>query len=176
MAKKESKEIVLRNTDVASFIQSFGVIEGDPIFNGLVTVYNYGVRYEAGNIEEAKKLAYEHRQDLGDLWRRIKENAAAEKVLKPLVEKIAADVAMPDVFKWQAGAKKSKKTIADVNGLWAKMEAAGITLEAFLGCCDVDFDKAVELSGMNENNFLETWGDVVNVEQTQNKPSLKGLA
>lgn len=171
----EKKEIVLRNTDVANFVQSFGVIEGDPIFNGLVTVYNYGVRFENGDVEGAKALAYEHRQDIGDLWRRLKENESAQKILKPLVEKIAETVPMPDVFKWQAGAKKTVKTITNVPELWAKMEAAGITLEAFLNICDVDFDKAVDLSGMNEKNFLESWGDVANVETKQNKNTLKGL-
>lgn len=169
------KEIILRESDVSAFVGSFGVVPGDPIFNGLVTVYKFGALMDQGDEKSAKALAYENRADLGSLWRRIKENESAQKTLKPWVEKIAEAVPMPDVFKWQVGAKKVVKTVTDVNELWKRLEAEGVTLEAFLNICKVDFGDAVELSGKNESAFLEAWGDVANVETKQNKNTLKGL-
>lgn len=171
----ESKEITLRQSDIASFVESFSAVPGDPIFEGLKTVYNFGVRLDAGKVEEAKALAYEKRESLETLWRRIKENEKAGKQLKPLIEKIAEMVPMEDYFKWQAGAKKSKKAITNVNELWKRLEASGVTLECFLSNCTIDFDKAVLISGKNEPTFLEDWGDVASVETVQAKAILKGL-
>lgn len=171
----ETKEITLRQSDVASFIQITSSVPGDTIFNGLKSIYQYGVLMAEGKDEEAKKQAYEHRLDIGDTWRRLKEYEKAQKQLKPIIECIAEAVAMPDIFKWQAGAKKSVKTITNVPELWRKLKEQGTDLDAFLSRCTIDFEDAVLISGMNEPTFLENWGDVANIETKQNKPTLKAL-
>lgn len=171
----ESKELTLRQSDVASFVEITAAIPGDPIFDGLKTIYKYGLLFAEGKETEAKALAYEQRLNVGDLWRKLKEYEKAIKQLKPIIETIAAAVAMPDVFKWQQGAQKKVKTITNLPELWHKLQAQGADLDAFLSRCEIDFDEAVLFSGMNEPNFLETWGDVANIETKQNKNTLKAL-
>ena len=150
-------------------------VPGDPVFEGLKTIYNFGLLFAEGKDTEAKQLAYNFRASVGDLWRRLKEYEKAIRQLKPIIESIAENVAMPDVFKWQDGAKKSVKTITNVPELWHRLKEQGADLDAFLARCEIDFDEAVLFSGMNEPTFLENWGDVAKIEIKQNKNTLKAL-
>lgn len=178
--KEETAEKLpaLRESDVKAFVTEFNTVPGDPLFNALVTIYNYGARIEKGDVEGARAMAYENRADLGEIWRKIKEYEKACKQLKPIIEVIAAAVPMSDVFKWQAGAKKTIKEVrpSSMFEMWQRLEKVGVTLEAFLTCCKVDFKSCVELAGLSESKFLEEFaGDLCNIETKQNKAVLKGL-
>ena len=172
----ESKEITLRPSDVQSYTASFGLIPGDPVFEGLVTVFKYGQAYESGDVEGAKKIAYERQADISALWRRVKEYEAATKQIKPLIEKICTDVPMPDYFKWQQGAIKKTKTVTNMVELWKRLQAQGVSLDAFLSKCTIDFKDAMEMSGFNETKFVEEFaGDCIEIETKQNKNTLKAI-
>lgn len=172
----ESKEIALRKTDIASFVEITSAVPGDPIYDGLTAIYNYVTAYANNLPEEARKGAYEKRYAIGDLWRRLKEYEKLVKQIKPVIESMASDVTMPDVFKWQQGATKTKKEVTDNAELWRRLEKEGVSLDSFLSICKVDFDAAVEISGKNERAFLEEFaGDICNVTSAQNKPTLKAL-
>lgn len=173
----ESKELTIRKSDVASFVQITSAVPGEPLYNGLMAILNYVNKYADNDAEGARKDAYENRFNFGELWRKLKEFEKMIKQVKPMVEAIASDVTMPDVFKWQAGAKKTSKEVSNNYELWLRMEKEGVSLESFLTrACKVDFSAAVELVGKSEVAFLEEFaGDIVNVETKQNKPTLKGL-
>lgn len=172
----ESKEITLRSSDVSSFVESFGLIDGDPVFEGLVAVFKYGQAFDAGNKDDARKVAFDHQADISALWRRVKEYESATKQLKPLIEKICADVPMPDYFKWQQGAVKTTKTVTNMGEIWKRLQAQGVSLDAFLSKCTIDFKDAMELSGFNETKFVEEFaGDCVEIETKQNKNTLKAI-
>lgn len=168
----------LRDSDVKAFVEQFNTVPGDLLFNALVTIYNYGVRMEKGDVEGARQLVYDNREAMGVIWRRCKEYEKAVKQLKPIIEVIAAAVPMSDVFKWQAGSKKTKKEIlpSAMFELWQRLEKTGVSLESFLTCCKIDFKSAVELAGLSETKFIEEFaGDLCNIETVQNKSVLKGL-